>query len=217
MSSPGDKSGPASGSPSGSASASALPRIEDELQVVQARADSLRGRMRASIDLFGMGTFGATFAGLVLVSVLAIVAMVQDETGVAMLFSALTLVALPLAGAAAWRGFGPAWTLSRELGALRRQEAALYEQVATQHMAGQRAAGPGPVAAGVRVPYRGAERLAATTQRAARRRRGLRRKAQRGVRTDGRNRSPYLWALVVAGFLLLIFVVGLMLGNASTR
>ncbi|HEV2087758.1 MAG TPA: hypothetical protein VGR21_05565, partial [Cryptosporangiaceae bacterium] len=116
-------------------SRSALPQIEEELRLVQVRADALRERMRASIDLFGTVTFGVTFAGLVLVSVLAIVAMVQDETGVAMLFSALTLVALPLAGAAAWRGFGPAWTLSRELGMLRRQEAALYEQVATQHAA----------------------------------------------------------------------------------
>jgi hypothetical protein len=188
--------------------------VEVELRQVQVRADGLRDRMRAAIDMFGLLTFGLALLGLAVVATLAIVAFTQDETGVGMLFSALTIVALPMVGVAAWRAFSPLWGLARELRVLRRREAALYERLATEHAPPPAVhEEPGdtfvPPAGGRRVRRGGADSRLPPGNTPT----GWR---ERPPTRPRRGRSAALWSLVGVGVFLLLLIIGIALG-ASTR
>lgn len=187
-----DADPPGRGAP---AAAVGYEEIEGELRELRVRQDGIRVRMRAAIDLFWLVVFAVALTVLVSVTVLAAVAFSEDETGVGMLFSALVVVALPLLAVATWRAFGPLWTLSQQLTALRQREAELYERLAT----------PTAVAA----PRRGWRR--SRRGQAERFREAAVRKGFRKVRSQG---AAVLWAFALAALFLLMFVVGIVMGTA---
>ncbi|GAA3390082.1 hypothetical protein [Cryptosporangium minutisporangium] len=197
-----------------------LSSLEDELRVVHARIDQVKARMRSAIDIFGLLGFGLAFVGLIVVAGLAAVSFASDETGVGMLFSALTLVALPIVAIAAWHAFGRLWSLSRELSVLRRREATIFSElenvggpvVGDTFVDGGPPSGLGGLMGGL---GRGSRRAAVIDQ------------PPPGNTADGykevteRNRGIFgraaaLWLLVGVGILFLIFVLGVALGSAST-
>ena len=104
--------------------------LTNELRELQGRIDGLRARMRAAVDLVGVLLLGISGAALLVVAVLAVIGFVGDDTGIGLLFSALTIVCLPLVAFAAFRAFRPLWRLSRELNLLRIREQQLLNQLA---------------------------------------------------------------------------------------
>jgi hypothetical protein len=200
----------------GTGSDAGLTRMEDELRGVQARIDGVRGRMRAATDVFGLLGFGLAFAGLLVVAGLASVSFASGETGVGMLFAALTLVALPIVGVAAWHAFGRMWALGRELTVLRRREAAIFDELATVYEPADAAS----VLAGA-----GVAADSESTGWFSRSRRDITEDLPPGNSPDGFQPVPKpgaasslrggiaLWLLVAVGILLLLFVLGVALGT----
>jgi len=122
-----------------------------ELKELQGRIDGLRSRMRAAVDLLGVLLLGISGAALIVVAVLAVVGFAGDDTGIGLLFSALTIICLPLVAFAAWRAFSPLWSLSRELNILRVREQQLIAQLAPRVAAAPAGGGARP-ATGKRAP-----------------------------------------------------------------
>ena len=198
-----------------------LAALEDELRAVHTRIDHARDRMRKATDVFGLIGFGLAFVGLIVVSSLAGISFASGDTGVAMLFSALTLVALPIVAIAAWHAFNRLWSLSRELSVLNRREATIFARLETVREPEHLLISEPPVAAG---PPSGLGGLMGGFGRGPRRVEG---RLPSGRTADGfrevnnRNRlafgrSASLWLLVIVGVLFLIFVVGVALGSATT-
>ncbi|TQS44185.1 hypothetical protein [Cryptosporangium phraense] len=201
--------------------------LDDQLRVVDSKIQQHRRRMRAAIDVFGLLGFGLAFVGLIVVASLAAVSFASDEPGVGMLFSALTVVALPIVGIAAWHAFGGLWGLSLELRDLRKRQAELYTQIS-------RAEAASPVDAGrarlddTRVDTgppsglggfmgglgRGAPRVALREPPAGNSPDGYREINDQNRGIFGRTAA--LWLLVASGILFLIFIVGVALGTATT-
>ena len=100
-----------------------------ELLQIEQRVDGLRNRMRTAVDLLGVLLLGLSGAALLVVSVLAIVGFINDDTGIGLLFSGLAVVCLPLVAFAGWRAFQPLWQLSQELGTLRAYEQKLRAKI----------------------------------------------------------------------------------------
>jgi hypothetical protein len=113
-----------------------------ELRHVIERVDGLRARMRTAVDLLGVLLLGLSGAALLVVTVLAVVGFINDDTGIGLLFSALAVVCLPLVAFAGWRAFQPLWQLSRELRSLRGYELKLRARVGPAIPVGERGAGP---------------------------------------------------------------------------
>jgi len=201
-----------------------LSGLEDELRVVHTRIDQVRGRMRAAIDVFGLLGFGLAFVGLIVVAGLAAVSFASDEAGVGMLFSALTVVALPIVAIAAWHAFGRLWSLNRELTVLRRREATIFSEL--ESVSGP---APGPALDDTRIDSgpptglggfmgglgRGNIRVALKEPPAGNTADGFREVSDRNRGVFGRTAA--LWLLVGAGILFLIFILGVALGTASTN
>ena len=195
--------------------------MEDELRAVHTRIDQVRDRMRKATDVFGLLGFGLAFVGLIVVAGLAAVSFAANDTGVAMLFSALTLVALPIVAIAAWHAFNRLWSLSRELSGLRRREGAIFARLETVREPDQvLISDPSPVGgppAGLgglmggfgRGPRRVDDRLPP-----GRTADGFREVTNRNRLAFGRSAS--LWLLVIVGVLFFIFVIGVALGSATT-
>lgn len=198
--------------------------LEDELRAVHTRIDQVRGRMRAAIDVFGLLGFGLAFVGLIVVAGLAAVSFASNETGVGMLFSALTVVALPIVGIAAWHAFSRLWSLSRELSMLRRREATIFARLENvgdpdpdPRADDDTVIAPGPpsglggVLGGV---GRGSRRTVLVQPPPGHTTDGYREVTNRNRSLFGRTAS--LWLLVVVGVLFLIFVLGVALGSATS-
>ncbi|SHM27037.1 hypothetical protein [Cryptosporangium aurantiacum] len=200
-----------------------LSSLEDELRVVHTRIDQAKSRMRQAIDVFGLLGFGLAFVGLIVVAGLAAVSFASDETGVGMLFSALTVVALPIVAIAAWHAFGRLWSLSRELSVLRRKEATIFSQL--ESVGGP---APAPDLDDTRIDAgppsglggfmgglgRGPRRVSLQEPPPGNTADGYREITDRNRGIFGRAAS--LWLLVGVGILFLIFVIGVALGSAST-
>lgn len=197
--------------------------LEDELRVVHTRIDQVRARMRSAIDVFGLLGFGLAFVGLIVVAGLAAVSFASDETGVGMLFSALTVVALPIVAIAAWHAFSALWALNGELTVLRKREATIFGRL-------ESVGGPAPTRAvddtivdggppsglgGFGGGFgRGPRRVSLREPPA-----GNTTDGYREITTENRGlfgRGTALWLLVGGGILFLIFILGVALGTAST-
>jgi hypothetical protein len=195
--------------------------LEDELRSVHVREDQTRDRMRKATDVFGLLGFGLALVGLIVVAALAAFSFASNDTGVAMLFSALTIVALPIVGIAAWHAFSRLYSLSRELSGLRRREADLYARLQNVRHPGARPLDetridPGPpgglgglLGGFGRGPRRVEDRLppGRTVD-------GYRQVTEQNKRAFGR--SSFMWLLVAVSVLFLIFVMGVALGTATT-
>jgi len=177
--------------------------------------------MRKATDLFGLLSFGVAFVGLIVVAGVAVASFVSNDTGVALLFSALTLVALPIVAIVAWHAFSRLWSLSRELSGLRRREGAIFARLETvrepdsalisdSSMGGGPPSGLGGLMGGFgRGPRRVEDRLPS-----GRTADGFREVTNRNRLAFGRSAS--LWLLVIVGVLFLIFVLGVALGSTTT-
>jgi len=205
-----------------------LSGLEDELRVVHTRIDQVKARMRSAIDVFGLLGFGLAFVGLIVVAGLAAVSFASGDSGVGMLFSALTVVALPIVGIAAWHAFSALWTLNGELTVLRKREATIFGQL-------ESVGGPAPTAAPSRAaddtlveggPPTGLGGFGGGFGRGPRR--VALREPPEGNTADGYReitnenrglfgRTTALWLLVSGGILFLIFILGVALGTASTN
>ncbi|MFI5956839.1 hypothetical protein [Cryptosporangium sp. NPDC051539] len=204
--------------------------LDDQLRIVDSKIQQHRRRMRAAIDVFGLLGFGLAFVGLIVVASLAAVSFASGESGVGMLFSALTVVALPIVGIAAWHAFGGLWSLSQELRELRRRQSELYNQISRAEAAApvdatrvdQTRVDGAPVDTGPPSGLggfmgglgRGAPRVALREPPAGNSPDGFREITDQNRGIFGRTAA--LWLLVGAGILFLIFIVGVALGTAST-
>jgi hypothetical protein len=112
----------ADATPAGDYSQGAQRSTQNELRQVEERVDGLRARMRNAVDLLGVLLLGLSGAALLVVTVLAVVGFIGNDTGIGLLFSALAVICLPLVAFAGWRAFQPLWLLSRELTTLRAHE-----------------------------------------------------------------------------------------------
>jgi hypothetical protein len=174
--------------------------------------------MRAAVDLLGALLLGISGAALLVVAVLAVVGFVGNQTGIALLFSALTVVCLPLVAFAAWRAFRPLWLLSRELNGLRTREQELIAEV--NLAVGVR---PGQRGARVRPPpqARPTGREARAAQKALPGRRsatGWRPPPPRTSVNSVLSTRQVSWRVVVAiGVIMLLFAAGLLAGVLVRR
>ncbi|GAA0266943.1 hypothetical protein [Cryptosporangium japonicum] len=214
----------AAGAGESAADGRGLSGLEDELRVVHTRIDQVKARMRSAIDVFGLLGFGLAFVGLIVVAGLAAVSFTSGDRGVGMLFSALTVVALPIVGIAAWHAFGALWALNGELTVLRKREATIFGELeSVSGPAPARAADDTLIDAG---PPTGLGGFGGGLGRGPRRV-GLREPpagntadGYREITTENRGlfgRTTALWLLVGGGILFLIFILGVALGTASTN
>lgn len=101
---------------------------EEELATIQQRLAEIPERTRGAIDLGTIALFGFSVGALLVVVAVAFMYLVQSQVGLAMLFSAVALVAFPLIVFLGWRALQPLLHVKRGVGALQDREALLREQ-----------------------------------------------------------------------------------------